>query len=133
MLRSSSATPIANGLWPNEWGPNHRHVATRTGDRVRVKLSTGWTITYTDGERPADVSAPGYRQATGAIERRCITRGQPLIAKLLAEVEHRLGAQAPVEVIVEQHLRGAHDEITRDRGVGTAIDSHGWNLSSAVP
>ncbi len=67
MLRSSSATPIANGLWPNEWGPNHRHVATRTGDRVRVKLSTGWRITHTDGERTADASAPGYRQATGAI------------------------------------------------------------------
>ena len=83
------------------------YVATRTGDRVRVKLSTGWTITYTDEERPADVSAPGYRQATGAIERRCITRGQPLVAELLGEVEHRLGAQAPVEVIVEQHLRGA--------------------------
>ena len=43
------------------------YVATRTGNRVRVKLSTGWTITHTDGERTAHISPPGYRRATGAI------------------------------------------------------------------
>ena len=35
------------------------YVATRTGDRVRVKLSTGWTITHTDGDPRADIYAPG--------------------------------------------------------------------------
>ena len=37
------------------------------GDRVRVKLSTGWTITHTGGEPTADISHPGYRRVTGAV------------------------------------------------------------------
>ena len=42
-------------------------MATRIGNRVRVKLSTGWTITYEDGATHAQISATGYRRATGAI------------------------------------------------------------------
>ena len=43
------------------------YVATRTGNRVRVKLSTGWTITYEDGAEQAQISAPGFQRATGAM------------------------------------------------------------------
>lgn len=43
------------------------YVATRTGNRVRVKLSTGWTITYEDGAEQAQISAPGFQHATGAM------------------------------------------------------------------
>jgi hypothetical protein len=43
------------------------YVATRSGDRLRVKLSTGWTITYEDGATHAQICAPGCRRATGAI------------------------------------------------------------------
>ena len=34
------------------------YVATRTGDRVRVKLSTGWMISHDDDARLADIIAP---------------------------------------------------------------------------
>ena len=34
------------------------YVATRTGDRVHIELSTGWTITHTDGRRLGDITAP---------------------------------------------------------------------------
>ena len=44
------------------------YVATRSGGRLRVKLTTGWTITYEDGDTHANISAPGYQRATGAIK-----------------------------------------------------------------
>jgi hypothetical protein len=34
------------------------YVATRTGNRTRVKLSTGWTLAHDDGEQLADISDP---------------------------------------------------------------------------
>ena len=34
------------------------YVATRTGDRVRVRLSTGWTISHDDGARLGDITDP---------------------------------------------------------------------------
>ena len=43
------------------------YVATRTGARVRVKLSTGWTITHFGSDPRADISHPGYRRVTGDI------------------------------------------------------------------
>lgn len=49
------------------------YVATRTGDRVRVKLSTGWTITYEDGTEHARISGPGWV----ANDTRAITRPKP--------------------------------------------------------
>ena len=33
------------------------YVATRTGNRVQVELSTGWTITHTDGRRLGDIAS----------------------------------------------------------------------------
>ena len=37
------------------------YVATRTGDRTTVRLSTGWTISHDAGARLADITDPsGY-------------------------------------------------------------------------
>ena len=33
------------------------YVATRTGDKVHVRLSTGWSITHTDGRRLGDIAS----------------------------------------------------------------------------
>ena len=43
-----------------------------------------------------------------------ILRREAGVAELIREVEHRLGSQAAVEVVVQQHLGRAHDEISRD-------------------
>ena len=34
------------------------YVATRTGNRVRVRLSTGWSISHDAGARLGDITAP---------------------------------------------------------------------------
>ena len=47
---------------------NTDYVATRTGDQVRVKLSTGWTIIYIDGATHAQISAPGSRRVYRSVE-----------------------------------------------------------------
>ena len=37
------------------------YVATRTGDRIRIRLSTGWGISHDDGARLGDITDPsGY-------------------------------------------------------------------------